>query len=192
MNQPTITGSTDSNGLFTAKNPYNPNTEPASHKWQADKHPPLFCYNDNNDLVKGVEGLEVKPWYAVSAVKDQTPRLLTDQEMNNYHSFEEFKKHKCMLFTYKVYIAVQPTEKNKINKMERTLPYNVNIEDVLTEVLQYMDDRADVKDSDLGASPNEEMRLSQEIGQALYQLSLAKPKPTSGQSMNFDNDPPVL
>lgn len=107
--------------------------------------------------------------------------------------------------------------------MERELPYNVNIEDVLTEILEYMEDRSDIKDSDSGPSPNDEMRFSSEIRQALFQLQkpivdtekckhtyvttdcfnvctkcnkttnrFANYTPTSGQSMNFDNDPPVI
>lgn len=108
--------------------------------------------------------------------------------------------------------------------MERALPYNVNVEDVLAELLEYMEDREDVKDSDTGPSPNEEMRFAQDIRQALFQLQkpiadntkcnhnyittdcfnvctkcnkntnrFANYSPvTNGQSMNFDNDPPVI
>lgn len=76
--------------------------------------------------------------------------------------------------------------------MERALPYNVNIENVLIELLEYMEDREDVKDSNTGPTPNEEMRFALDIRQALFQLSQKKRPATSGQSMNFDNDPAVI
>jgi hypothetical protein len=60
--------------------------------------------------------------------------------------------------------------------MERSLPYDVNIEDVLTELLEYMEDRADVIDNvnSTGVKPNKEMNFANEIQQALYQIQKAK------------------
>lgn len=54
----------------------------------------------------------------------------------------------------------------------REVPYNVNVEDLLTELLEYMEDRQDVEDGseESGPQPNKEMRLATDIKQALYQL----------------------
>lgn len=59
---------------------------------------------------------------------------------------------------------------------ERVLPYSVNIEDVLTELLEYFEDRADVIDNvnSTGVKPNKEMNFATEIQQALYQIQKAK------------------
>lgn len=55
-------------------------------------------------------------------------------------------------------------------KYPQVTPFNVNLEDVLTELLEYMEDRQDVIDSDLGPSPNKEMKLATDISQLLHQL----------------------
>jgi hypothetical protein len=58
--------------------------------------------------------------------------------------------------------------------MERALPYTVDTEGLLTELLEYMDDRTDIVDSDLGPSPNKEMNFATEIRQVLFQIETAK------------------
>ena len=55
-------------------------------------------------------------------------------------------------------------------RYERIYPYTVNLEDVLTELLEYMEDRQDVKDSETGPAPNKEMNHASDIRQLLYQL----------------------
>jgi len=59
-------------------------------------------------------------------------------------------------------------------KYERGMPYNVDIEDLLTELLEYMEVRQDVNDSETGPAPNKEMYFVTSIRQALYQLELKK------------------
>lgn len=55
-------------------------------------------------------------------------------------------------------------------KYERSLPNNVNIEDVLTELLEYMEDRQDADHNGYNFAPNKEMSLAVNIQQALYQI----------------------
>lgn len=55
-------------------------------------------------------------------------------------------------------------------KYERSLPNNVNIEDVLTELLEYMEDRQDADHNGYNFIPNKEMSLAVNIQQALYQI----------------------
>jgi len=50
------------------------------------------------------------------------------------------------------------------------LPYSVNAEDLLIELLEYMEDRQDIRDSETGPAPNKEMNFASEISQLLYQL----------------------
>lgn len=50
------------------------------------------------------------------------------------------------------------------------LPFNVNIEDLLTELLEYMEDRQDADHDGDGFVPNAEMKLATEINQALVQI----------------------
>lgn len=54
--------------------------------------------------------------------------------------------------------------------MERTLPYNINIEDLLTELLEYFEDRQDADHDGESFVPNREMKFATEIQQALFQL----------------------
>jgi hypothetical protein len=104
--------------------------------------------------------------------------------------------------------------------MERALPYTVDTEGLLTELLEYMDDRTDIVDSDLGPSPNKEMNFATEIRQVLFQIEKSKsnnkcmhdwenadvlrqckkcgktgvrPEAAhSSQAFNFDNEPPII
>ena len=59
-------------------------------------------------------------------------------------------------------------------KCERVLPFEVNIEDVLIELLEYMEDRQDVNDSETGPAPNKEMNFATDIRQMLFQIEKAK------------------
>jgi hypothetical protein len=60
-------------------------------------------------------------------------------------------------------------------KYERQTPYEVNLEDLLVSLLEYMEDRADADHDGERFVPNEEMSLSIDIGQALYQLEKINP-----------------
>jgi hypothetical protein len=59
-------------------------------------------------------------------------------------------------------------------KYERQTPYNVNIEDVLTQCLEYMEDREDANHDGESFVANEEMKLAIDIRQALYQIELSQ------------------
>ena len=56
----------------------------------------------------------------------------------------------------------------------RTLPYDVNIEDLLNELLEYMEDRADADHDGDNFVPNKEMKFQIEIEQALHQINTPK------------------
>ncbi len=60
-------------------------------------------------------------------------------------------------------------------KYDREVPYNVNIEDLLTELLEYMKDREDADHDGERFVPNAEMKLAIDIRQALYQLERINP-----------------
>lgn len=53
------------------------------------------------------------------------------------------------------------------------LPFNVNIEDLLTELLEYMEDRQDADHDGDNFVPNKEMSLAVDIQQALFQIKKA-------------------
>lgn len=55
-------------------------------------------------------------------------------------------------------------------KYECIVPWDVNTEDVLIELLEYMEDRQDITDSETGPSPNKEMQLATDIRTLLHQL----------------------
>lgn len=55
-------------------------------------------------------------------------------------------------------------------KYERQTPYNVSIEDVLTELLEYMEDREDADHDGERFVANTEMKLAIDIRQALFQI----------------------
>lgn len=55
-------------------------------------------------------------------------------------------------------------------KYERITPYNVNIEDMLTELLEYMEDRQDADHDGESFVANKEMSLATDIRQVLYQI----------------------
>ena len=59
-------------------------------------------------------------------------------------------------------------------KYERQTPYNVSIEDVLTQCLEYMEDREDADNDGENYVPNEEMKLATDLRQALYQIELSQ------------------
>lgn len=54
--------------------------------------------------------------------------------------------------------------------MARTLPYDVNIQDLLNELLEYMEDRQDADHDGDNFVANKEMKFAQEIEQALFQI----------------------
>jgi hypothetical protein len=56
-------------------------------------------------------------------------------------------------------------------KKERQILYNASIEDILTEVLEYMEDRQGTDHDGCKYVPNKEMRLVFDIRQALCKLS---------------------
>lgn len=58
-------------------------------------------------------------------------------------------------------------------KYESVTPFTVNTEDVLISLLEYMEDRQDVNDSETGPTPNKEMNLATDISQLLHQLEKA-------------------
>lgn len=62
---------------------------------------------------------------------------------------------------------------------ERLLPFNVDSVDILTRILEYMEDKQDVNDGDLGPSPNKEMNFATDIRQLLWQIE-AKADPYNG------------
>lgn len=72
----------------------------------------------------------------------------------------------------------------KLYKYSRETPYNVSISGLLEELLEYMEDRSDVVDSDseMGVSPNTEMRFATDIAQALFQLERDKHKTLGGKA----------
>lgn len=122
MNKP-IYVNTNSEGLGLRENPYN-NPVPGERipdMILREAHKELFektditlpTYSQNNELIKG-ERVEVTEWYALSVIKDARPRLITDEEMSNYYSFEQFEKHKCMAYTFKVYRQVAIKEEKAI------------------------------------------------------------------------------
>jgi hypothetical protein len=57
-------------------------------------------------------------------------------------------------------------------KYERIYPYTVNLEDTLIQILEYMEDRQDVIDSETGPSPNKEMNHASDIRQLLWQVEI--------------------
>jgi len=59
-------------------------------------------------------------------------------------------------------------------KYERQIPYNVSIEDVLTQCLEYMEDREDADHDGENFVPNDEMKLATDLRQALYQIELSQ------------------
>jgi hypothetical protein len=62
----------------------------------------------------------------------------------------------------------------KMMKYERELPFNVDVESLLLELLDYMENRQDSDHDGLHAIPNEEMNFVMAIRQALYQLEIEK------------------
>lgn len=55
-------------------------------------------------------------------------------------------------------------------KHERALPFNIDVESLLNEILEYMEDRQDADHDGDGFVPNKEMSLAVEIRQALFQI----------------------
>ena len=59
---------------------------------------------------------------------------------------------------------------------ERIYPYEVSIEDVLTEILEYMEDRQDADYDGERFVANKEMNFASDIRQALWQIENVKGK----------------
>lgn len=58
---------------------------------------------------------------------------------------------------------------------EKQYPFNVDISDVLTELLEYMEDRQDADHDGENFVPNKEMKFAMDIRQVLFQIERSEP-----------------